>query len=254
MTLLAPAVSTRTDAGRTPTPVLELHVPTAVARFHRLRAALPGTAVHYAVKANPHPVLLRALVAAGASFDVASPTEVQACLDRRRAPGRPRLLQPHQAAHGHRRVRGDGRPAVRGRHARGDPQGRRGRAGFRGALPARDLRRAARTGRCRASTAARPRRPSTCSGSPPSSGSTPPGCPSTSGRSSATPPPGTRPIEASSRIFAALREAGLRPWLLDLGGGFPAAHEGGCAVARRVRRRHPEVARASGSARVARAR
>jgi ornithine decarboxylase len=35
------------------------------------------------------------------------------------------------------------------------------------------------------------------------------------------------PIEASSRVFAALREAGLRPWLLDLGGGFPAALEGG---------------------------
>ena len=35
------------------------------------------------------------------------------------------------------------------------------------------------------------------------------------------------PIEASSRVFAALRQAGLRPWLLDLGGGFPAALEGG---------------------------
>ncbi len=35
------------------------------------------------------------------------------------------------------------------------------------------------------------------------------------------------PIEASSRIFTSLRAAGLKPWLLDLGGGFPAALEGG---------------------------
>ena len=63
------------------TPRLELHVPTAVTRFRQLSAALPGTSVHYAVKANPHPDLLRALVAAGASFDVASPAEVRACLE-----------------------------------------------------------------------------------------------------------------------------------------------------------------------------
>ena len=74
MTLLDPALTTLT-------PRLELHVPTALTRFHQLRAALPSTAVHYAVKANPHPVLLRALVAAGSSFDVASPAEVRACLD-----------------------------------------------------------------------------------------------------------------------------------------------------------------------------
>ena len=71
MTLLDPALTTQT-------PRLELHVPTALTRFRQLRAALPGTAVHYAVKANPHPVLLRALVAAGSSFDVASPAEVRA--------------------------------------------------------------------------------------------------------------------------------------------------------------------------------
>jgi len=35
------------------------------------------------------------------------------------------------------------------------------------------------------------------------------------------------PIDASARIFATLRADGLRPHLVDLGGGFPAAHEGG---------------------------
>ena len=43
------------------TPYLVLDVPAAVTRFRRLGAALPGTAVHYAVKANPEPALLRAL-------------------------------------------------------------------------------------------------------------------------------------------------------------------------------------------------
>ena len=35
------------------------------------------------------------------------------------------------------------------------------------------------------------------------------------------------PIDASARIFETLRAEGLRPHLVDLGGGFPAAHEGG---------------------------
>ena len=61
------------------------------------------------------------------------------------------------------------------------------------------------------------------------------------------------PIEASSRIFASLRAAGLRPWLLDLGGGFPAALEGGRRPSRRTA--PPSGARcASGSAPAVRAR
>ncbi|HEX6917238.1 MAG TPA: alanine racemase, partial [Phycicoccus sp.] len=63
-----------------PTPRLELSVGTAVSRFLDLASALPGTAVHYAVKANPHPVLLRALAQAGCRFDVASPDEARAAL------------------------------------------------------------------------------------------------------------------------------------------------------------------------------
>ena len=47
---------------------------------------LPGTAVHYAVKANPHPQLLAALAAVGCRFDVASPAEVRAALAAGAAP------------------------------------------------------------------------------------------------------------------------------------------------------------------------
>src|SRR5690349_24842693 len=63
-----------------PTPYLALDVPHAVTTYHRLAAALPGTALHYAVKANPDPTLLAALAAAGCRFDVASPAEITAAL------------------------------------------------------------------------------------------------------------------------------------------------------------------------------
>ncbi len=64
-----------------PTPYLSLDIPRAVDRLRAVNAALPDAAVHYAVKANPDPALLRALVAHGCRFDVASPAEVVACLD-----------------------------------------------------------------------------------------------------------------------------------------------------------------------------
>ncbi len=77
----AAPVSAPAARGAAPTPRLELRVGTAVARYLALASALPGTAIHYAVKANPHPVLLRALAQAGCRFDVASPAEVRLALD-----------------------------------------------------------------------------------------------------------------------------------------------------------------------------
>ena len=63
------------------TPFLRLDPRVVTQRLTQLSAALPGVGVHYAVKANPHPDVLRALVLAGSGFDVASPAEVVACLD-----------------------------------------------------------------------------------------------------------------------------------------------------------------------------
>jgi ornithine decarboxylase len=37
----------------------------------------------------------------------------------------------------------------------------------------------------------------------------------------------TAPIDAAATIFGRLRRLGHRPWLLDLGGGFPACHANG---------------------------
>jgi ornithine decarboxylase len=70
-----------TEPGAPVTPYLELDVTKAVGRYRRLAAVLPGTSVHYAVKANPHPALLQALARARCGFDVASPAEVRAALD-----------------------------------------------------------------------------------------------------------------------------------------------------------------------------
>src|SRR3954454_17442133 len=63
-----------------PTPYLDLDVPHAVASYRRLAAALPGTAMHYAVKAHPDPTLLTALAHAAGRFDVASLAEITATI------------------------------------------------------------------------------------------------------------------------------------------------------------------------------
>lgn len=78
--LLTHEPAPRAGLGTRPTPYLELDVPYAVAAYERLARALPGTALHYAVKANPEPSLLAALARQGCRFDVASPAEVTAAL------------------------------------------------------------------------------------------------------------------------------------------------------------------------------
>ena len=60
------------------TPIFAYHGPTAEAQFKRLRAALPANVrLAYAMKANPHPELLRRFASLGASFDCASIGELR---------------------------------------------------------------------------------------------------------------------------------------------------------------------------------
>lgn len=70
-----------------PTPHLVVDTDVVAARYRSLGAALPGVRLHYAVKANPAPEILRLLVGLGASFDVASPAEIDACLAAGAQPG-----------------------------------------------------------------------------------------------------------------------------------------------------------------------
>lgn len=63
------------------TPYLVVDLAIVAERYAQLEAALPGVALHYAVKANPAPEVLSLLARSGASFDVASPAEIGACLE-----------------------------------------------------------------------------------------------------------------------------------------------------------------------------
>jgi ornithine decarboxylase len=65
-----------------PTPCLVVDTDAVAARAREFRSAFPGALVRYAVKANPAPPVLDALVAAGAGFDVAGPAELALCLER----------------------------------------------------------------------------------------------------------------------------------------------------------------------------
>lgn len=63
-----------------PTPCLVLSTDIVAERFDTLHAACPASSIYYAVKANPELPVLRLLAARGASFDVASPAEIDYCL------------------------------------------------------------------------------------------------------------------------------------------------------------------------------
>jgi ornithine decarboxylase len=69
------------------TPYLALDPARAAERFSELAAALPGVAIHYAVKANPDPRLLARLHAAGCLFEAASWAEVRAAAKAGADPG-----------------------------------------------------------------------------------------------------------------------------------------------------------------------
>jgi ornithine decarboxylase len=65
------------EGHQTPFVVVDLDV--VAERYERLAKSLPNVAIHYAVKANPAPEILKLLVELGSSFDVASPTEIELC-------------------------------------------------------------------------------------------------------------------------------------------------------------------------------
>lgn len=65
---------------RPDTPFVVIDLDVVRDRYERLAAAIPDADLFYAVKANPAPPVLELLVDLGASFDVASPGEIDACL------------------------------------------------------------------------------------------------------------------------------------------------------------------------------
>lgn len=61
-------------------PTLVLSRARVAAQYDALAAGLGTAAIHYAVKANPQPEILRLLVEKGSHFDAASRAEIEACL------------------------------------------------------------------------------------------------------------------------------------------------------------------------------
>lgn len=207
------------------TPYLSLDVDAAADAYATLATAFASSAVHYAVKANPHPELLARLAAAGASFDVASPAEIDACLLAGAPPARLLYSNPVRLRRdlAYARDRGVGAYVVDSMpelHKLAEtcpgadvlcrivttgegsdwPLSRKFGATEQECV--RILDTAARLGLRAAGVAFHV------------------------GSQQREPARWRPPIRQAARIFAALRERGLAPWLLDLGGGFPADHEG----------------------------
>jgi ornithine decarboxylase len=209
-----------------PTPFLELEVDVAVARYRALAAALPGAVVHYAVKANPHPDLLAALVAAGANADVASPAEVRTALAAGASPddlvySNPVKRHDHiaeAAALGVRLLVVDSLPELHKVAEAAPGTAVLCRLVTSGAGSDWPL---SRKYGCSVPQAVDILRAA------PALGLDPAGVSFHVGSQQRDPEAWRSPIAAAATVFHALAADGLRPWLLDLGGGFPAHHEGG---------------------------
>ncbi len=63
------------------TPLLILSVKQIEKNYHYLKKYMPRVRIFYAIKANPHPEILRTMINAGSSFDVASDGEIRTLHD-----------------------------------------------------------------------------------------------------------------------------------------------------------------------------
>lgn len=209
------------------TPYLELDVSVAVRHFVDLASALPGTAVHYAVKANPHPRLLAELAAVGCRFDVASPVEVRAALDAGATPealvySNPVKRRDHvveAAALGVRLFVVDSLAEV-DKVAQAAPG-------------CQVLCRLVTSGEGSDWPLSRKYGCSTYEAVEVLTlahqlGLEAAGVSFHVGSQQRDPEAWAKPIAAAAHVFELLRSRGMAPHVLDLGGGFPASHEDGC--------------------------
>jgi ornithine decarboxylase len=208
------------------TPYLDLDVSVAVANLRALQEALGGTAIHYAVKANPDPVLLQRLCAAGASFDVASPVEVKAAIAAGAAPGDLVYSNPVKrrsdvvAAYGLGvRLFVVDSPEEVQKVATAAPGSsvlcRLVTSGEGSDWPL------SRKYGCSTTEAIEILRSAAALGLEAA------GVSFHVGSQQRDPGRWVAPVAAAARVFAELRRHGLNPTTVDLGGGFPARHEGG---------------------------
>ena len=215
------------------TPYLALDVHRAVRQYSIIADAFGAGTVHYAVKANPHPHLVGELVRAGGRFDVASPAELDLCLQAGADvsqviyshPMKRRADIDYAHRHGVELFVADSAAEIDKVAEAAPGAAVLVRLATTGA--GSDWPLSGKFGCARAEVVhlldARVSARAPCRG-----GDVPCRFP--------TVDPGAwaAPIQAAAEIFDDIRAAGLRPWLLDLGGGLPAGHEADSAGSRRT--------------------
>ncbi len=84
--VLRPRADAWLDAHAVDRPTLVVDLDRVEQSYAALAAGLRGARIHYAVKANPEPAVIRRLVACGSRFDAASGAEIELCLAAGAAP------------------------------------------------------------------------------------------------------------------------------------------------------------------------
>jgi ornithine decarboxylase len=79
--MISPRIRGFLDERKPDQPCLVIDLERVRSNFDAFRKAMPESAVYYAVKANPHPEVLRVLAAAGSNFDCASVAEIKMGLE-----------------------------------------------------------------------------------------------------------------------------------------------------------------------------
>lgn len=77
---MTPKIQDFLSRERPATPCLVVDLDAVAAAYRQISALAPWADIFYAVKANPAPEILKTLCELGASYDAASPTEIDACL------------------------------------------------------------------------------------------------------------------------------------------------------------------------------
>ncbi|WP_432477218.1 type III PLP-dependent enzyme [Nocardioides sp. GXQ0305] len=207
------------------TPYLRLDVAVAVDRYRSLRALI-GAAVHYAVKANPHPDLLGALAGEGCCFDVASPHEVAGALAAGARPDQLLYSNPVKSRHDIACAYADGirlfvvDSLAEVRKVAAVAPGSEVLCRMLTSGDGSDWPLSRKFG-CAATECAEILRAAAGLGLRPA------GVSFHVGSQQRRPDAWAEPIAAAGGVFAELHAVGLQPWLLDLGGGFPADLEEG---------------------------
>jgi ornithine decarboxylase len=79
--MISPRIRGFLDERKPDQPCLVIDLEKVRSNFDAFRKAMPESAVYYAVKANPHPEVLRVLASAGSNFDCASVAEIKMGLE-----------------------------------------------------------------------------------------------------------------------------------------------------------------------------